>query len=258
MSERVIKAGSTRLLPPEKRPRSLPSAQEAEGTAEAAPPVQLSDGDAYSMAYDEVLEAAQEEVTKLLTDARRQAREVMEQADSEAEKAREAAYAEGLESGREDGYAAALDQTEQALRSFFDEGQREVDKVVAEAYAERDKLLAEMEPKILRLSLDVAEKILGYELDANDTAFISLVTTALNVMRQETRVTLRVSGERHTASFRSKAEAKLKTDMGHVEADIITDSSVGPDGCLIETGSGAVDASVSSQLEQISRNLGLE
>jgi flagellar biosynthesis/type III secretory pathway protein FliH len=142
--------------------------------------------------------------------------------------------------------------------SLFEEGQGEVDRIVADAYAERDKLLGEMEPKILRLALDIAEKIVGYELDQDNDAFVSLVTAALNVMQQESRVTLRIGAEQHTRAFRSKASGKFKTDRGTVEADIIADPGAGPGGCLIETGSGAVDASVPAQLEQISRNLGLE
>jgi flagellar assembly protein FliH len=248
-------------LPPKERLRETHIPDEAEDAVEAAPAAPVvydHPGDAYQVEYDELFEAAQEEAAQLLADARRQAREIVDQADAQAEKAREEAYAEGFSSGRDDGFNAAVDEAEKAFGVFFDEGQAEIDKVIADAYAERDSLLGEMEPKILRLALDVAEKILGYELDAGNEAFVSLVTTALGVMQQEPRVTLRVSSEQHTGAFHSKASARLKTGRGKVEAEIVADPGMEPNGCLIETGSGTVDASVSSQLEQISRNLGLE
>jgi flagellar assembly protein FliH len=258
----VIKAGATRLLPPEKRVAVIDGEagepHEAEEVFEPAPAEHSHAADAYQAEYDELLETAQEEVAKLLTDARGEAREIIDQAEAEAEKAREIAYAEGFENGHDDGFNAAVDEAEKAFQQLFAEGQKEVDKVVADAYTERDKLLTEMEPKILRLALDISEKIVGYELEQDSEAFVALVTAALNTMKQEARVTLRIGHEQHTGAFRSKAAARFKTDRGSVEADLTADPGLGPDGCLIETGNGTVDASVSSQLEQISRNLGLE
>ena len=265
MSERIIKAGKTRLLPPEERPRLLKPAIALETPEETAPDSggewerELEEREAMiQAAYDEVIDTAQREVTLLLEDARRQAREITGGAEAKAEKMREDARAEGFEKGLGIGFADGVEKTERALEDLLREGQDSVDKALADAYAERDRLLMEMEPKIYRLALDVAEKILGMELDSNNAAFLSLVTTALNVIQCETRVTLRVNAEEHIGPFRSKAETRLKTERGSVEADIVTDMGIQPHGCLIETGNGTVDASADAQLEQIARNMGIE
>jgi flagellar assembly protein FliH len=260
LSNRIIKAGSTRLLPPDKRLREESPVNEGDAPASGSdePAAGWDASGSYQAEYDELLEAAQEEVTRLLSDARRQARDIVENADAEADKARQEAYEEGCRSGEDDGYNAALEHAEQAFRAIFDEGQSEVDRVLEEAHAANGRQLEQMLPKLLRLSLDVAEKILGYELENNDGAFLSLVKTALDVMQQESRITLRISAERHTSVFRSKAEARIKTERTAVEADVEADPALELNGCVIETGNGAVDASVSSQLEQIAQNMGLE
>jgi flagellar assembly protein FliH len=251
LSRRIIKAGWTRLLPAEKR---LYKSHKA-GADEDETVVSTAADDLQS-AYDEVIEAAQQEMDLMLSDARMEAGEIVKTAGTEAEKIRQAAYAEGLEDGYARGYADFLANSEKAVQALMDEGQGEVDKALANAYDERDRLLDEMEPRVLRLALDIGEKILGYELDGNNEAFVSLVTTALNVMKSEGRVTLRVNAKQHMASFRSRADALLKTDQGVVQAEISSDPGVEPGGCIIETGNGIVDASVDAQLEQISRNLG--
>ncbi|MDR0293404.1 MAG: hypothetical protein LBH95_04545 [Oscillospiraceae bacterium] len=260
MSNTVIKAFSTRLLPPEERPAAAGDAPEENGAYEISEAEREEERRraAYQAAYDEVIEAAQQEVALLLEDARRQARKIIDGAAVKAEEMRETARTEGFESGRSDGYADAFEKTERELEELLKNGQAGVDAVLAEAYKARDAMLLEMEPKILRLALDVAEKILGYELDQNNAAFLSIVTAALNVIQCESRVTLRVNAEEFTGVFHSKSAAHLKTERGGVEADIQADAGVEPRGCLIMTGNGTVDASVSAQLEQISKNMGLE
>jgi flagellar assembly protein FliH len=252
LSNQIIKAGLTRLLPAEMRRAHRSEIDDIE-VAETAVPLTAEEIQA---AYEEAVQAAQRKKEQILRDARRDSGEIVKKAREEAKKIREAAYSGGFVSGHEKGYADFLDNGEKAFLELMAGGQAEVDKALADVYAERDRLLTEMEPKILRLSLDIGEKILGYELDAQKEAFVSLVTTALNALRAEGRVTVRVSAAQHKASFKSKAEVLFKTELGAVEATVNADPGVEPGGCLIETGSGVVDASASTQLEQISRNLG--
>jgi len=206
--------------------------------------------------YDETMAAAKRETELMLQTARDRAGRLVSEAEAESEQIRQVAYSEGLENGHTKGYEDFLAAGEAVLTELTENGQGEVDKALADAYAERDRLLDEMEPRILRLALDIGEKILGYELDAKKEAFVSLVTTALNSIRSEGRVTLRVSPEQHKKSFNSKAEALFKTEQGAVEAEVTADIGLESGDCLIEAGKGTVDASVDAQLEQISRNLG--
>jgi flagellar assembly protein FliH len=256
--KKIIKAVFTRLLPAEMRLHKSHKADfEASEAADTAGTITAEDLQA---AYDEVIEAARQETVLLLRDAREESKDILERAAIDAERMRSDAYDEGLKSGSAEGHEKAysdfMAHGEKVLSELVEDGQGEVDKSLASVYAERDRMLEEMEPKILRLSLDIGEKILGYELDEKNEAFVSMVKTALNVIRCEGRVTVRVNAERHKNSFDSKAETLFRTDSGVVEAEIVSDPGVEPDGCLIDAGNGVVDASADIQLEQISRNLG--
>jgi flagellar assembly protein FliH len=265
LSKRVIKAHTTRLLPAEKRHHKEPPETDETFEYEEADefdfePVQTETEQrpSYQEAYDEVIEAAQQEVALLLKDARAEARAIVGKAEANVEKAQEQGYNDGAASGHEDGYAAALDHAGRAFAELFEEGQRTVDDYMEQAVAERDRMLDEMEPKILRLALDIAGKIIGMEIDRDDGVFPSIVRTALDLMKQEGRVTIRINPEQYNTAFRSKAEARIKTARGSVEAELIADHAVEPGGCLIETDNGTVDASVGAQLEQMARNMGME
>lgn len=253
----VIKARATRLLP---REEDLPhsGADEADEIAESGEAAETrNELSAYQAAYDEVIEAAQEEVALLLEDARRQAREITLEATKKSEIEWENARREGFEEGLTSGYAEGFAKAGQELEDLLQKGQTEVEGVLATAHAAYDDMLAGMEPKIYRLALDIAEKILGYELNHNSEAFLAIVRTALGVMQAESRVTLRVNTQEFINVFHSKDTARIKTDSGGVEADISIDAGIDPYGCLVVTDNGTVDASPSAQIEQIAMNMGI-
>lgn len=255
MSEKIIKAGFTRLLPAEMRLHKSNKDETDADEAVQAPPAYTAEE--IQELYETTVASAASEAEQILSRARMDAVEFALKAGTEAEELREKARIEGLESGYAKGYEAFIADGEQALAELIESGQGEVEKAIAEVYAERDRLLDEVEPRVLRLALDIGEKILGYELDGKKESFVSLVTAALGVLKSEGRVKVRVSAEQFKSSFRSKAEHLLKTGHSVVEAEISADPGVEPNGCLIDTGSGVVDASADAQLEQISRNLGL-
>jgi flagellar assembly protein FliH len=257
-NHKIIKAGYARLLPMEIRPHKFKNADAADDAVEFEVEIEepALTAEEIQAAYDEAMAAAQRETELMLRSARDEARRLVSEANAEAEHIRQAAYAKGLENGHTKGYEDFIANGESVLLELVENGQGEVDKTISDAYAERDRLLDEMEPRILRLALDIGEKILGYELDENKNSFVSLVTTALNSIRSEGRVTLRVSPEQYKKSFNSKAEALFRTELGAVEAEVVADIGLESGGCLIEAGKGTVDASVDAQLEQISGNLG--
>jgi len=259
LSEKIIKAGFTRLLPAEMRlhKSNEPETDAVDDTVNDVVQTPAYTAEEIQELYEATVASAKSEAEQILSRARMDAVEFALKASTEAEELREKARAEGLESGYAKGYEAFLADGEQALAELMESGQGEVDKAIVDVYAERDRLLDEMEPRILRLALDIGEKILGYELDEKKESFVSLVTTALGLMKSEGRVKVRVSAEQFKSSFRSKAEHLLKTGHSVVEAEVSVDPSVEPNGCLIDTGSGIVDASADAQMEQISRNLGL-
>jgi flagellar assembly protein FliH len=201
-------------------------------------------------AYDELITTAQDEVSMLLEDARAEVQTKLREAQLQSEEIRHKAY----ETGLNEGYERAGAETADILRK----AQEEADSVLAKAEAERQRIIDETQPKMYRLALDIAEKILKYELEANSEAYMGILTAAMNRVKTEGQVTLRVNTAEYLRFFNGRSRFKLRTEEGTVDAEVITDPSVEPGGVLIETDSGVVDASVAAQLEQITQGLGVE
>ncbi len=254
----VIKARTTRLLPPEDRKKTQETGELFAGEENPAfEEPDAREASVYQAAYDEVVAAAQEEVALLMEDARRKARALADEAAREADGIRETAREQGRRDGLEQGLRDGYEQAGQELEDLLKQGQAEVDAVLREAYEIQGRQISEMEPELYRLALDVAEKILGYELDNNSEAFLSIVRKAVDAMQCDSRATLHVNAEEYIGAFRSRESVRLKTGKGTVTADIVIDPSVEPGGCLIETENNMADASPSTQLSQIAQNLGL-
>ncbi|MDR1668631.1 MAG: hypothetical protein LBR76_01570 [Oscillospiraceae bacterium] len=252
----VIKARTTRLLPPEERKMFqewLPDEEDI-----LSDEAEHREAAAYQAAYDEVVAAAQEEVALLMEDARHKARALVDEAAGEAENIRETAREQGHRAGTEEGYREGFAHAGEELAELLRQGQAEVDAVLQKAYEIQGRQMSDMEPELYRLALSVAEKILGYELDQNNEAFVSIVRTAVDTMQCETRATLHVNAEQYIGAFRSRDSVRLKTGKGVVTAGVTVDPSVEPGGCLIETENNMADASPATQFAQIAQNLGID
>ncbi|MDR0381184.1 MAG: hypothetical protein LBH86_04235 [Oscillospiraceae bacterium] len=237
---RVIKAAQVFLAPP-------PAAVAAEHS-DASPESGAAETDVQT-AYDELIAAAQEEVTLLLQDARREAAALVAEAERAAASLRASA--------QEDGFKKGLEAARDEVFALLNRAQTDADDIVKQAEAERAASLEQMETRILKLSLEVAKKILGYELDHNESAFLSMLRTALAGVKAETHVTLRVNPSEYVRFFKAR-EVTMHTPTGSLTADVVNDPTVGYGGCLIETESGAIDAGAAAQVAQIGRNFGLE
>ncbi len=244
---RVIKATYARLL-------EEPEAPARPAPAEAALPIEDTaprpDPQAeWQAAYDELIAAAQEEVTFLLEDARNEAAAIRQKAKREVSELRRRSEEEGFEKG--------LSRAQNEILELLESAQKEADAVLTEANMERDRVARDMEPQLFRLALDIAEKILGYELESNDGAFLSMLRQALASVKSETKATLRVNPSEYVRFFKSR-EVNIHTPGGTIAASVVNDPTVGYGGCLIETESGVVDAGVTAQLSQIAHNFGMD
>ena len=241
---RVIKASRVLMRETPVSKSSAPAAGEARWGKDAEDKAKR-ELDGVRKAADEMLALAREEASHLIRQAREEAAEITRSADKAKEKARWDAYKQGLE------------MAEQEIGDLFERAQEDVDRTLEQAKKQFDALMDDLEPRVFKLSLEIAEKILGYELDNNDSAFLSMLRTALGSVKNENTVTLRVNSSEYIRFFKSR-EVTMHTASGSLKANVVNDPNVGYGGCLIETDSGAIDAGVGAQLAQIGKNLGLE
>jgi type III secretion protein L len=175
-----------------------------------------------SQVYDAKVDA-----TKIILEAQREAQEIKAKAQQD--------YQRSIDEGRRQGYEA---------------GTTEAAQLLAEARALREKLVRDTEPQLIKLALKVAEKIIGHELDHNKDEIAQIVGNALETVRQQRDIIVRV----HPTDLKNLEAAKpqLIARLGRAkDIDLRGDQSIKRGGCIIDTEIGTIDAQLETQLEQV-------
>lgn len=173
------------------------------------------------------------------------------------QKLREAARAEGFESGyaegRIEGIAAGRqaveEETSAAIASFCDELQAKADQVL---FAYR-QFMAESEDALAELAVLVASRALAQELRLGHDAVTALAKEAIAEVLHASQVRIRV----HPFDVPTLAERKdelLAAARQLRSIEIVEDPSI-LGGCVIESDAGLIDATVSTKLAAMSASL---
>lgn len=165
----------------------------------------------------------------VIADAHRQAAEILAKAELEYAARKQQGYDDGLQEGR-------LEMAEKML----------------DTVASSVDFLSSLESRVVQLVTRVVRKILG-DMQQPDR-ITAVVRNALAVARNETRVTLRVCpGDLETVQDRLREIMQPYPAINFL--DVMADSRLRADGCVLETDIGVVDASLDVQLEAIEKSL---
>ncbi len=166
------------------------------------------------------------------------AREILEQAQTEANRLREEARQEGIEEGRKEGLNQIADQIQEALETLN------------QAIKARREIVKDAEPEILRLVIKIAEQVIRSEVSMHRDVILNIVSEALG--RVSDRETILVKAHRDDIEHIKKYKEQLSGIVDGVKNfSILEDAQVEPGGVVIETNLGYVDARISTKLKAL-------
>ncbi|MBP7075260.1 MAG: HrpE/YscL family type III secretion apparatus protein [Rhabdochlamydiaceae bacterium] len=149
--------------------------------------------------------------------------EVKERAEKEAEDLKKKGY--------DDGYQEGLAQLNEMILGLDNEKKR---------------LRHEMNQLILPLALKAAKKIVAGELKANPETIVNIVMQALAPVMQNHKITIFVN--KADKEILEAEKTLLKEKLEQVESLSIRDrDDISPGGCMIETESGIINATIENQ-----------
>lgn len=197
-----------------------------------------------------------DEVNEILNDAHKQAEACIEQALLEAEQLKQQAYEAGRHEGYQAGYNEGVHQgKEQAATEMTKEiscAAEKAQNILANAQHEYQETLIEAEREIIRIALAVTRKILAKEIDENPTVVLPIVKAALEKVRDQEHIVVRVSPDDYDLVVQAKRDLQMM--IGRENAlSVVNDHTVSPGGCMIDTPYGTVDASIDTQFEAIKK-----
>jgi type III secretion protein L len=169
---------------------------------------------------EQIVSDAQFDAERLLAEARRQQKVMMETA-------------------RHEGYAAGLSEWNETL---------------IKALKSRDDLFAQSEQELLRLAIRIAQKIIGQELKTDANAIAAIVREAVKSCRRARNLVIQVNPE-HELHVRERVSSFQLLLGNMAQITVIADSALTPGDCIVESDIGIIDARLETQLKSLEQAL---
>ena len=165
----------------------------------------------------------------IIADAKRRAAEIVADAERQYEERKQQGYEDGL-----------------------NEGRMEMSGKMIDTIASSVDFLSSLENKVVHLVTKCLKKILS-EIPQPDR-LAAVAQHALGVARNESKVTMRVCPN-DVDAIKARMDDILKSYPAINFIDVVGDSRLAEDGCVLETDIGVVDASLDVQLKAIEMSL---
>ncbi len=181
---------------------------------------------------------------------RRQAAEILAEAQAEAQRIRQKARVEGIAAGRGEVEALVDKKLAEQLGTLLPA----LGAAVQQIQQARQAWLAAWEKNAVHLAAAIAAKVIRRELAHAPEIPLQLVREALELAAGGGQIRVRLNpGDYQTLAPQAKTLVRELTPLGSTE--VIADEAITPGGCRVETEFGAVDQQIESQLKRIEEEL---
>jgi flagellar assembly protein FliH len=145
-----------------------------------------------------------------------------------------------FEQGYDKGYNEALSYIEQA------------NSILSDVSAVRESTVNSLETEIVSMIQELFKKVIGMSLDTNSQIIINLIKKTLNEFGIKHSLVLKVSSEDYENVLSNKNYI-LSEVKGIDDFDIVKAESLKKGDCIVQTQSGEIDSSISTQLKYIDK-----
>lgn len=236
------------------RPEPEPEeAEKAEATEEENAPDPEQEEEQANAAS--VISFAKVQADQILEDARRQAEEILEQARQqgreEADRAREDAHDEGYRQGYGEGLRQAQVEGQTKLSQELERQAQEIQQFLEQATQAREDMLQTTQTELRDLSIAVAEKVIHISLKSSQGVIARMIQVATEKLKRREWVHIYVGG--YSAKELAQITPELVTSLAglseHIKIIPMPEDESGT--CIIEMPDEIIDASASTQLQNI-------
>lgn len=198
---------------------------------------------------------AQIQAEQILEDARKQAEELTQKRQAEAEneiqKAKEDAKSEGYRQGYTEGLQKARVESQAVIDQQLQKQAQEVAEFLEKASDAREELISQAKQELCDLSIAVAEKIIHISLKTSNEVIARMIQVVTEKMKRREWVHIYVGGcdAKSLAQITPELTMSLASLSDHIKIIPMADDESGT--CIIEMPDEIIDASVSTQIQNI-------
>lgn len=192
---------------------------------------------------DSMVEDARAQAEQILEDAKAQAQDVLSEAEKNGYKK---GYEEGQQQARQEA-GAQLSRDQEALNQ-----QRE--QLIAEYNTQKEMFLYEAEPKMADVTIHLIQALIGIVVEEQKDVLVYLIDKAMRDIDDSMHFVIKVSGDDFEL-VSSRKDRIYGSNNPAIEIDVIADSKLVKNQCLIETDNGIVNCSLDEQLINLARDI---
>lgn len=168
--------------------------------------------------------------------------------------ARQQAYAEGYAHGHETGSRETREQLETAIRKTAEQAGVRLGQVIQTVSDQLRRAEEGIGHEILEISIDLARQVIRQELSTDKEAIYPVVIEALAQLIDDGLPT----AIRLNPVDLALMKGSLEETLVRRPFELIPDASVSPGGCIVESPSTSVDATIEKRWKRAIANLGFD
>ncbi|WP_175475068.1 FliH/SctL family protein [Butyrivibrio sp. ob235] len=212
---------------------------EPEPTAEEVPQINLEEIQAQ---IDEQIRMAEEQAKQIVDDAQAQADEIRNQA---------------MEEGRAAGYEEGIKQAAEEIEKMKAEAEEEIQAEKDKQQSDFQQLVASIEPDMVDTLTQIYEHVFNVDLRENKDIILHLIRTTLGKMESGVDIILHISADDYDLVSDEKANLEEVMASPNSTLEIVEDPLLKENECIIESEGGVFDCSLGVELSELSRKLKL-
>lgn len=195
---------------------------------------------------EETLEQANEQAGMLLEEAQKEAKKLIEQAKVSAEFEKEKILEESKKAGYRDGLVQANDELA-SQRKELEERKEQLE-------LEYRQLVDELEPNFVRIVMGLVKKLTGILVEDKKDIILYLMEQSLKNLGKTSSLVIRVS-EADIEMVEGAQERIAELISDNCELEIVMDSSLEQNQCIIEADKQIIDCSLDVQMKGLMEDL---
>ena len=187
-----------------------------------------------------IRQEAQAEHDRLLDSAQQQIADLKEQAQQNGRQ-------EGYEAGHADGEQKVREEMAETIRK----ANAKAEKTLLDAKNATADYVQKAEKDVVTIAMSVVEKILPQHFIDVPQVVLPLVRAAILKVKDQKELVIHVPSDSYDLVLMARDEFRGLLTYGDATIEVLSDDSMKPGDCLVETPNGSVDARLATQIEML-------
>ncbi|MCR5756599.1 MAG: flagellar assembly protein FliH [Selenomonas sp.] len=252
---RVIKAAiweeNPHLIHTPEPPKPEAPAAEKLGIDEEAQARMLAEIAAKEQRAIQLLKDAKVDAEIIKQEAHAECKRMQAEAQAEIQEAREEAVQQGHQEGYDAGYKDGEAKIREEMAETIAAGSAKAEKTLADAKAATRDYVQQAEADVVRMVMAVVGKILPQHFIDVPQVVLPMVREAIAKVKDQKELKIHVAPQDYDLVLMARDEFRGILTYGDATIDLLSDASMKPGDCLIETPNGTVDARLATQIELV-------